>query len=109
MLLQQPDKCGLQVFHAASGGWLPIPAIEDVLVINIGDLIARWTNCTYNSTLHRVINNVSGGDRYSVRCFYQGDLSATNPFDPNGTDRETVEQHIRKKFDASYGFSDSKK
>lgn len=104
MLLQQPGKHGLQVFHEPSGGWLPVPATEDVFVINMGDLIHKWTDGEYNSTLHRVIN-ASGGERYSVPCFYQGDLSATNPFKPLVSGGETVEQHIRRKFDMSYGLS----
>ncbi|KAK4548638.1 hypothetical protein LTR36_009549 [Oleoguttula mirabilis] len=104
MLLQQPGKHGLQVHHEPSGGWLPVPAAEDVLIINIGDLFHKWSDGRYNSTLHRVVN-ISGDDRYSVPCFYQGDLSATNPFKPGECSGETVEQHIRRKFDQSYGLS----
>lgn len=104
MLLQQPGKHGLQVYHETSGGWLLVPAVEDVLIINIGDLFHKWSDGRYNSTLHRVVN-ISSGDRYSVPCFYQGDLSATNPFKPSETGGETVEQHIRRKFDQRYGLS----
>ncbi|KAK5685140.1 hypothetical protein LTS10_003216 [Elasticomyces elasticus] len=103
ILLQQPDKHGLQVWHAPSDAWLPVPAVEDVFVINMGDLVHKWTDGRYSSTIHRVVN-ASGGDRYSVPCFYQGALSATNPFKP-GDNTETVEQHIRRKFDMSYGLS----
>jgi len=103
VLLQQPGKHGLQVYHQPSGEWLPVPAVEDVFVINMGDLIHKWTKGTYNSTLHRVVN-ASGGDRYSVPCFYHGDLSATNPFNPSDAS-ETVEEHIRRKFDSSYGLA----
>ncbi len=103
ILLQQPGKYGLQIFHAPSNAWLPVPAIEDSLVINIGDLVNKWTDGKYNSTLHRVVN-ASDGDRYSVPCFYHGDLSATNPFKP-GDGSETVEEHIRRKFDISYGLT----
>ncbi|KAK0280463.1 hypothetical protein LTR35_008105 [Friedmanniomyces endolithicus] len=103
ILLQQPGKHGLQVYHTPSNAWLPVPAVEDSLVINIGDLVNKWTDGKYNSTLHRVVN-ASDGDRYSVPCFYHGDLGATNPFKP-GDGSETVEEHIRRKFDISYGLT----
>ncbi|KAK3112604.1 hypothetical protein LTR53_010954 [Teratosphaeriaceae sp. CCFEE 6253] len=103
ILLQQPGKHGLQVHHAPSGGWLPVPAVEDVFVVNMGDLVHRWTAGKYSSTLHRVVN-ASGGDRYSVPCFYHGNLSATNPFNVEDAS-VTVEQHIRQKFDMSYGLT----
>jgi isopenicillin N synthase-like dioxygenase len=104
ILLQQPGKDGLQVWYAAAEKWLSVPAVEDVFVVNMGDLIQKWTSGKYSSTLHRV-RNVAGGDRYSVPCFYQGDLRATNPFTEGETGGETVETHIRKKFDQSYGLS----
>ncbi|KPI43057.1 putative iron/ascorbate oxido [Cyphellophora attinorum] len=70
ILLQQPGKHGLQVFDRSSGEWIAVPAVEDIFVVNIGDLIQKWTDGEYNSTVHRVVN-ISGGDRYSVPCFYQ--------------------------------------
>lgn len=100
ILLQQPGKHGLQVYHGEE--WLNVPAVEDVFVINVGDLLSKWSGGVYRSTLHRVIN-ASGSDRYSVPCFYEGDYSATNPFDPSQSGGETVEEHIRRKFDLSYG------
>lgn len=102
MLLQQPGKHGLQVYYAADNKWLDVPAVEDVIVVNIGDLVQKWTNGTYRSTLHRVIN-AAEGDRYSVPCFYEGDFRATNPFDPGDKNGETVEEHVRRRFDSSYG------
>lgn len=107
ILLQQPGVEGLQVYDTVSDEWMPVPALEDVFVVNIGDLIQKWTDGKYSSTVHRVINK-AGGDRYSVPCFFHGDVGATNPFTP-GASSETVEHHIRKKFDASYGLEKEKK
>lgn len=38
------------------GDWVDVPVLEDTLVINIGDLLMRWTNDRWVSTRHRVIN-----------------------------------------------------
>jgi len=67
-LLAQDDVGGLQV-HAKSGGWVTAHPIPDTLVVNIGDLMARWTNNRFASTPHRVVN-ASGRERYSIAVFF---------------------------------------
>lgn len=57
---------GLQVFNAA-GEWVDVPIIEGTFVINIGDLMARWTNDAWVSTLHRVVNPPDGAGAESRR------------------------------------------
>ena len=57
--------------ETSDGAWLPVPSPPNTLTINIGDLLARWTNDRYRSTLHRVVNT-SGAERYSVPFFYSG-------------------------------------
>lgn len=55
LLRQEQRPGGLQVM-TKSGEWLDIPAVNGALVVNIGDLMAEWTNDQWVSTLHRVIN-----------------------------------------------------
>lgn len=67
-LLAQDDKSGLQVRNRA-GRWVGAPPVQGAFVVNVGDMLARWTNDLFASTLHRVIN-VSGAERYSIPFFF---------------------------------------
>ncbi len=73
-VLVQDDAGSLQV-RAKDGSWLDVPAIPGGFVLNIGDLMERWTNGRYVSTLHRVLG-VPGRDRYSIACFFDLDHDA---------------------------------
>lgn len=68
-LLYQDNSGGLQVRELASHRWIDATPIEGSLVVNVGDLLARWSNDRFRSTLHRVINK-SGHERYSIATFY---------------------------------------
>ncbi|EOA26018.1 hypothetical protein CARUB_v10019424mg [Capsella rubella] len=47
--------------------WEYIPSIKGAYIVNIGDLLERWSNGYFKSTLHRVLGN--GLDRYSIPLF----------------------------------------
>jgi isopenicillin N synthase-like dioxygenase len=66
-LLYQDDAGGLQVQNV-NGEWIDAPPIEGTYVVNIGDMMARWSNDRYTSTPHRVISPL-GVDRYSMPFF----------------------------------------
>jgi isopenicillin N synthase-like dioxygenase len=55
ILRQDGAPGGLEVEDAA-GRWVPVPFQAGSFVVNVGDLLARWTNDRWRSTLHRVVN-----------------------------------------------------
>ncbi|MHA1565523.1 MAG: isopenicillin N synthase family dioxygenase [Alphaproteobacteria bacterium] len=55
ILRQDAAPGGLQV-RTGDGIWLDVPHSPDSLIVNIGDLMAQWTNDRWRSTLHRVVN-----------------------------------------------------
>lgn len=59
---------GLEIM-SPSGDWVHAPVVPGGLVVNIGDMMMRWTNGLYKSTMHRVINR-TGEERYSVPLFF---------------------------------------
>jgi isopenicillin N synthase-like dioxygenase len=66
ILLPQPGSGGLQIF-TPEGDWREVPPVEGAFVINIGDLMALWTNDRWVSTLHRVVNPDVGAARSARR------------------------------------------
>ncbi|MGW0038077.1 isopenicillin N synthase family dioxygenase [Gordonia sp. NPDC003376] len=55
ILATEDSPGGLQVCNAAAE-WRDVPIVPNCFIINIGDLLARWTNDQWVSTLHRVVN-----------------------------------------------------
>lgn len=97
VLLQQPDKDGLEVWLTEQDEWLAVPAVEDVYVINCGDMVQKWSGGKYKSIRHRVINKART-ERLSCATFWHGDVFATNPLNPNDPNKETVGQLLVKRF-----------
>lgn len=84
ILRPQSGIGGLQVTQA--GVWVDVVAPPDAFVINIGDLMARWTNDAWVSTLHRVVARPDQPARKSLAYFHQPDWDAEiKPLD--GSDR----------------------
>ena len=75
-ILAQDAHGGLEV-QTPEGDWVPATPMEGCFVVNLGDMIPRWTNGLYHSNPHRVRNVHSGGaPRYSIPFFYEPDYFA---------------------------------
>ncbi|KAF2434247.1 Clavaminate synthase-like protein, partial [Tothia fuscella] len=74
LLLADSTPNALQV-QLKDGSWLTANPIPGAFVINIGDMIERWTNGEWKSTNHRVVHQGSGF-RVSVPFFFEPDFDA---------------------------------
>lgn len=71
-LLTDDGVGGLQLL-GLDGTWHDVVIPPDALVVNLGDMLAVWTNDRYVSTMHRVVNPPDR-DRYSVPLFVNPDF-----------------------------------
>ena len=107
-ILCTDDVPALQVLNSA-GEWIQAPPIPGAFIVNVGDLMARWTNDYFASTVHRAINR-SGRERYSIPFFYGIESEKVVEILPTcvGPDRPakyppiTAGDYIRSRFDATY-------
>lgn len=70
-LLMGASADGLQVLRR-DGKWIPITALPEQLVVNVGDMLERHTNKKLKSTIHRVVNppkEKMNTPRYSIPFF----------------------------------------
>jgi len=80
ILNPDPNVGGLEV-KSNSGNWIKAPVVKDAFIINIGDMMAHWTNNRWVSTLHRVVEpenalNVPSPARQSIAYFMNPNYDA---------------------------------
>ena len=103
------DETGALELQTAQGEWISADPIPGTFVINLGDMMARWTNDYYQSTPHRVMNR-SGRDRYSVAFFFDANYHAKieclstcqSPENPPKYPPMTAGEHIMQMYRLSY-------
>lgn len=109
-LLWQDDVGGLQVQNRA-GQWIDAPHIDGAFVVNIGEMLTRWSNDLFVSTPHRVFN-ASGRERYSVPTFYDPDWdtvveclpNCSGPGNPARYPPCIAGEYITAKYDNAYTY-----
>lgn len=104
---------GLEV-KMPDGHWAGVQAAADELVVNLGDMMARWTNDRWKSTLHRVVNPPDLKDamsrRQSIGYFMHPNYDAKiacfpTCLEPGATPRYptiTAGEHIAMKIEKSH-------
>jgi isopenicillin N synthase-like dioxygenase len=108
-LLAQDHIGGLEL-QLRSGAWVGATPVPGAFIVNIGDMMARWTNDLYTSTPHRVLNR-SLHDRYSVVFFCDPAhhtqvtclASCTDPARPPRYAPTTCGEHLAEMYRRSYG------
>lgn len=118
-LLFQDQRGGLQVERPGGGGWLDVEPREGTIVVNAGDLLARWSNDLIRSTKHRVVEPPSVGrekteghpPRYSIAYFCNPDfekwievLPGTWENEPDGKKYEGINsgKYLVQRLEATY-------
>jgi len=108
-LVWQDATGGLEVLNKRQE-WVTAQPIEGALVVNVGDLLARWSNDRFSSTAHRVINR-SGHERYSMALFFDPDVDTLiDPAGVIGGDETplyppvTCGEHILSRYEAAFSY-----
>jgi isopenicillin N synthase-like dioxygenase len=109
-ILKTEDRPGgLQVCNKA-GDWVDVPVVDGAFIVNIGDLMARWTNDRWVSTLHRVVNpppsQAAESRRQSLVFFHNPNYDALieclptcrDPAHPPRYEATTSGEHLREQF-----------
>ncbi len=107
-ILCTDEKPALQVLNQV-GDWIQAPPIPGAFIVNVGDLMARWTNDYFQSTVHRAINQ-TGKQRYSIPFFFGVNSqevvevlpTCQTPENPPKYKPITCGDYVRSRFDATY-------
>jgi isopenicillin N synthase-like dioxygenase len=111
-VLAQDPSGGLEL-QKTDGSWIAAPYVPGTFVINIGDLMAHWTNGLYKSNKHQVVNR-TGKERFSIPFFFNPDHRAVVECIPNCNQLDNLDvyppvmagEYIANKIRTNQGFKD---
>jgi isopenicillin N synthase-like dioxygenase len=109
-IVTQDDAGGLQV-RRRDGAWIDAPRLPGTAVVNVGDMLMRWTNDRFVSTPHRVLNP-RGRHRYSLAFFFDPEFDTVveclpgchGPGNPPRYPRATWGDYVTARFDANHAY-----
>jgi isopenicillin N synthase-like dioxygenase len=94
-----------------TGVWVPVPPRTETgaLIVNIGDMLERWSNGLFRSTVHRVVSS-GQRERYSAPFFFEPNFhakvecleSCKGPGRPAKWAPITSGEHLLRKYAASH-------
>ncbi|MEM8903625.1 MAG: 2-oxoglutarate and iron-dependent oxygenase domain-containing protein [Actinomycetota bacterium] len=105
---------GLEILDG-TGRWHPVRPVDGALLVNLGDLLARWTNDRWISTMHRVVPPRDDDGRLirrrSAAFFFDGNADGVVSTLPTCRDETggsaypdvTVAEHLAQKLGGSRG------
>ena len=109
MLLNDETRDTLEVLMK-DGTWVYANPRPGALIVNIGDMMERWTNGQWRSTRHRVVHR-EGGYRVSVPFFYEPNFDCvvrplakydSNPDATGGYTEQPYGEYIKRKIKETY-------
>jgi isopenicillin N synthase-like dioxygenase len=111
-VLAQDPSGGLEL-QKPDGSWIAAPFVPGTFVVNLGDLMARWTNDIYRSNKHRVVNR-RGEERYSIPFFFNPNHHApveciptcSGPLRPSRYPTVKAGEYIADRIRTNQGFKD---
>ncbi|KAI7756593.1 hypothetical protein M8C21_022181 [Ambrosia artemisiifolia] len=100
-LLATDAVSGLQICKdkdAKPRVWEDVEPLKGAFVVNLGDMLERWSNGIFRSTLHRVLGN--GQERYSIPYFVEPSHDCVVECLPTCQSRENPPKFPRVKCEA---------
>jgi len=109
-ILAQDPAGGLEI-QLPNGEWISAPFIDNTFVVNLGDLMARWSNDVYRSNPHRVVNRL-GRSRMSIPTFLNPTYNAlveciptcTNADNPPKYESVKAGEYVTNKIRSNQGY-----
>ena len=112
-VLAQEGVGGLEV-EGENGTWIPVEPMPGALVVNLGDLLTRWTGGVYRARRHRVADT-GEQERYSIPFFLDPNVDAIIDVVPTCRDRTqgyapapiSAGAYLQSRFDDTFSYREN--